>query len=179
MIHIQITQHQLSWLAKDAPTLRKKHLLDLQKAAEEKGDLACSAVILKILTCVQERKNSAISSTQPAHQEEEPPSRCKYKPDNRLTSIQRSTRCSSTPQTIYLNGSTLLTQLHITEENFRKDLGFMGDTKCAQKILKVYILTDVRNWNCNDDYNGRLPKLLAMSGWKDFVFFQRCHFLSL
>jgi hypothetical protein len=56
MIHIQITQHQLSWLAKDAPTLRRKHLLDLQKAADEKGDSACSAVILEILTRKQERK---------------------------------------------------------------------------------------------------------------------------
>jgi hypothetical protein len=43
-------------LAKDAPTLLQKHLLDLQKAAKEKGDLACSAVILEILTHEQERK---------------------------------------------------------------------------------------------------------------------------
>jgi hypothetical protein len=56
MIHIQITQHQLLQLAKDAPTLRQTHLLDLQKAAEEKGDLACSAVILEILTHEQERQ---------------------------------------------------------------------------------------------------------------------------
>jgi hypothetical protein len=56
MIHIQITQHQLSRLAKDAPTLRQKHLLNLQKAAEEKGDSACFAVILEILTRKQERK---------------------------------------------------------------------------------------------------------------------------
>jgi hypothetical protein len=56
MIHIRITQHQLLQPAKDAPTLRQKHLLDLQKAAEEKGDSACSAVILEILTRKQERK---------------------------------------------------------------------------------------------------------------------------
>jgi hypothetical protein len=56
MIHIQITQHQLSQLAKNAPTLCQKYLLDLQKAAEEKGDSARSAVILEILTCKQERK---------------------------------------------------------------------------------------------------------------------------
>jgi hypothetical protein len=56
MIHIHITQHQLSQLAKDAPTLHQKHLLDLQKAADEKRDLACSAIILEILTCEQERK---------------------------------------------------------------------------------------------------------------------------
>jgi hypothetical protein len=56
MIHIHITQHQLLRLAKDAPTLRQKHLLDLQKAADEKGDSACSAIILEILTREQERK---------------------------------------------------------------------------------------------------------------------------
>ncbi len=56
MIHIHITQHQLSRLAKDAPTLCRKHILDLQKAADKKGDLACSAIILEILTCEQERK---------------------------------------------------------------------------------------------------------------------------
>jgi hypothetical protein len=56
MIHTQITQHQLYRLAKDAPTLRQNHLLDLQKAAEEKGDSARAAVILKILTREQERK---------------------------------------------------------------------------------------------------------------------------
>ncbi len=56
MIHIHITQHQLSRLAKDAPTLCRKHLLDLQKAADEKGDSACSAIILEILTRDQERK---------------------------------------------------------------------------------------------------------------------------
>ena len=56
MIHIQITQHQLSRLAKDAPALRRKYLLELQKAADEKGDTARAAVILKILTREQERK---------------------------------------------------------------------------------------------------------------------------
>ncbi len=56
MIPTQITQHQLYRLAKDAPTLRQNHLLDLQKAAEEKGDSARAAVILEILTREQERK---------------------------------------------------------------------------------------------------------------------------
>jgi len=55
MIPTQITQHQLYRLAKDAPTLRQNHLLDLQKAAEEKGDSARAAVILEILTCEKEQ----------------------------------------------------------------------------------------------------------------------------
>ena len=56
MIHIQITQRQLWKLAKDGPELRRKHLLDLQKAADVKGDTTRSAVILEILTREQERK---------------------------------------------------------------------------------------------------------------------------
>jgi len=55
MIHIHITQHQIWRLAKDAPALRQKNLLDLQKAADEK-DVARSAVILEILTREQQRK---------------------------------------------------------------------------------------------------------------------------
>ncbi len=56
MIHIHITQHQSLRLAKDAPTIRQKHLLDLQKAADEKRDSARSAMIPEILTHEQERK---------------------------------------------------------------------------------------------------------------------------
>jgi hypothetical protein len=56
MIHIHITQHQLWRLAKDAPALRRRHLLDLQKAADDKGDVARSTVILEILTREQQRK---------------------------------------------------------------------------------------------------------------------------
>jgi hypothetical protein len=56
MIHIQITQRQLWKLAKDGPELRRKHLLDLQKAAEDSGDSTRSSVLLEILTQEQERK---------------------------------------------------------------------------------------------------------------------------
>jgi hypothetical protein len=38
MIHIQIKQCQLWKLAKDGPELQGKHLIDLQKAAEDRGD---------------------------------------------------------------------------------------------------------------------------------------------
>ncbi len=43
-----------------------------------------------------------------------------------------------------------------------------------------YVFTkNVRNWNCYNDHNGRLSKLLAMDGWKDFVIFQWSHIFSL
>jgi hypothetical protein len=38
MIHTKIVHHKLLELAKDAPALRCQHLLDLQKAADERGD---------------------------------------------------------------------------------------------------------------------------------------------
>jgi hypothetical protein len=56
MIYIEITQHQLSQLAKDAPALWHKHQLDLRQDADDCGDSTCSAVILEILTCKQEPK---------------------------------------------------------------------------------------------------------------------------
>jgi DNA-binding Xre family transcriptional regulator len=56
MIQIEITHKKLSELAKDAPTLRCQHLLDLCKAVDDRGDTAWSTIILEILTREQERK---------------------------------------------------------------------------------------------------------------------------
>ncbi len=41
------------------------------------------------------------------------------------------------------------------------------------------VLINVRNWNCNNDHNGWLSKLLATGGWKNFVIFQQHHIFSL
>jgi hypothetical protein len=54
LIQIEIAHHKLSELAKDAPALRHQHLLDIQKAAEDRGDSNRSAIILEILTQEQE-----------------------------------------------------------------------------------------------------------------------------
>jgi hypothetical protein len=56
MIKIEIAHHKLSDLAKDAPTLCRQHLLDLQKVADDRGDSARSGIILEILTREQEQK---------------------------------------------------------------------------------------------------------------------------
>jgi hypothetical protein len=50
MIHIENTHRKLSDLAKDAPTLCCQHLLDLCKAADDRGDAARSSIILELLT---------------------------------------------------------------------------------------------------------------------------------
>ena len=55
MIQIEITHKKLSALAKDAPTLRRQHLLNLCKAADDRGDAAWSTIILEIRTREQER----------------------------------------------------------------------------------------------------------------------------
>jgi hypothetical protein len=47
---------KISELAKDDPALRRQHLLDLHKAADDRGDSACSIIILEILTREHERK---------------------------------------------------------------------------------------------------------------------------
>jgi hypothetical protein len=136
MIHIQITQHQLLQLAKVAPTLHQKHLLDLQKAAEEKGDSACSTVILEILIHDQERK--------------------KWHQINHTTRLPRG----RAHITLQVQSGQLVntysmehkmfehTSDHLTQR-FRlahsapcyqgklfKELSFMGDTKCTQTILE-------------------------------------------
>ncbi len=56
MIQIEIAHQKLSELAKDAPALHRQHLLDLRKAADDRGDSACSTIILEILTCNHKRK---------------------------------------------------------------------------------------------------------------------------
>jgi hypothetical protein len=54
MIQIEIAHQKLSELAKDAPALHCQHLLDLRKAVDDRGDSACSTIILEILTREQE-----------------------------------------------------------------------------------------------------------------------------
>jgi hypothetical protein len=46
MIQIEIAHQKLSELAKDTPALCHQHLLDLLKAADDRGDSACSTIIL-------------------------------------------------------------------------------------------------------------------------------------
>ena len=136
MIHIQITQHQLYRLAKDAPTLRRTHLVDLQKAAEEKGDSARAAVILEILTREQERK--------------------KWRRINHTTRPPRG----GAPITLRVQAGTTVNTYSTEHEMFEHtsdhlsqrfrlahsapcyrgqlfdDLGFTGDTECAKMILE-------------------------------------------
>ncbi len=136
MIHIQITQHQLYQLAKDAPTLSQTHLMDLQKAAEEKGDSACAAVILKILTREQERKKwcRINHTTQPPRG---------GAPITLRVQAGTTVNTYSTEQEMFEHTSDHLSQRFCLAHSapcYRgqlfDDLGFMGDTECAKMILE-------------------------------------------
>ena len=136
IIHIQITQHQLYRLAKDAPTLRRTHLMDLQKAAEEKGDSARAAVILEILTREQERKKwRRINHTT------RPP--IGGAPITLRVQAGTTVNTYSTEHEMFEHNSDHLYQrfrLAHSAPCYRgqlfDDLGFMGDTECAQMILE-------------------------------------------
>jgi hypothetical protein len=135
-IHIEITHNKLSELAKDAPTLHRQHLLDLRKAADDRGDTARSSIILEILTQEQEQK--------------------KWCQINYTTRLPRG----GNPLSVLAQSGPLVTT-HDTEdtavahisahlsERFRlayaapcyckqlfDNLGFIGDTKCSQRILE-------------------------------------------
>jgi hypothetical protein len=123
-------------LAKDAPTLRQKHLLDLHKAAKEQGDSACSAVILEILTSKQERKKwHQINHT--------------TRPPRGGAPIMLQVQTGQSVNTYSMEHEMFEHTSNHLSQRFRlahsapcyqgklfEDLGFMGDTKCTQKILK-------------------------------------------
>jgi hypothetical protein len=123
-------------LAKDAPALHRQHLLDLQKAADERGDSTRSAIILKILTQEQERK--------------------KWCRINYTTQPPRGGNPLTIPAQVGTVVNQYDTKQYIVDHNldhlsecFRladsapcyqgqcfDDLGFMGDTECSKQILE-------------------------------------------
>jgi len=136
MIHIQITQHQLSRLAKDAPALRRKHLLELQKSADERGDVARAAVILEILTREQERKKWARIN----HTTRPPRGGA---PITLRVQAGQTVNTYSTEHEMFEHTSEHLSQQFRLAQSalcYRgqlfDDLGFTGDTECAQMILE-------------------------------------------
>ncbi len=135
-IHIQITQHQLYRLAKDAPTLHQTHLMDLQKAAEEKGDSACAAGILEILTHEQERKKWCRIN----HTTRQPRGGAPI-----MLRVQAGTNVNtySMEHEMFEHTSDHLFQrFRFTHSapcyqgQLFDDLGFMGDTECTRMILE-------------------------------------------
>jgi hypothetical protein len=70
MIHTKIAHQKLMELSNDAPALQRQHLLDLQKAAEERGDSTKSAIILKISPENKRERNGIESIIQPNCHEE-------------------------------------------------------------------------------------------------------------
>jgi hypothetical protein len=136
MIQIEIAHQKLSELAKDAPALRRQHLLDLRKAADDRGYSACSIIILEILTHEHERK--------------------KWRRINYTTRPPRG----GNPLAVRVQSGSIVTTYdtetevvghtldHLSEHfclayfapcyqgQLFDDLGFMGDTECSQQILE-------------------------------------------
>jgi hypothetical protein len=110
--------------------------LDLQKAADEKGDTACSAVILEILTRKQEiKKWSRINHTT------RPPRG--GAPITLRVQAGQTINTYSTEHEMFEHTSDHLSQWFRLAQSapcyqgqLFDDLGFTGDTVCAQKILE-------------------------------------------
>jgi hypothetical protein len=136
MIHTEIVHHKLLELAKDAPALCRQHLLDLQKAADERGVSTQSAIILEILTQEQERKKlRRINYTTRPPQGRNP-----------LTlRVQVSTVVNKydTKQEVVDHTSEHLSECFCLaysapcyQGQLFDDLGFMGYTECSKQILE-------------------------------------------
>ena len=135
MIHIQITQQQLWTLAKDGPDLRRKHLLELHKAAEDRGDSTQSSVILEILTREQEQKKWRRIDYSTHPQKGGAPIQI------RVQSGQ-TTETYSTEQEVFDHTAEHLSKrfcLAYSAPCYKgqlfDNLGYMGDTECSQQIL--------------------------------------------
>ncbi len=193
MIHIHITQHQLSRLAKDAPTLCQKHLLDLQKAADVKRGFG--------LLCYNTRninpwaREKEMATTQPHYLP------AKRRSPNHAASTSRANRqhllngeqdvrtylqtpistipprslSSMLPRTIvwwpWVYGRYQM-RTKDPRRNVRISTRYQWMDKEDIATSPNDVLTNVRNWNCINDHNGRLLELLATGGWKNFVIFQ-------
>jgi hypothetical protein len=136
LIQIEIAHHRLSELAKDAPALRCQYLLDLQKATDDRGDSVRSGIILEILTREQEQKKWRwINNTTRLPQGGNPLS----------VPVQSGpvTETYGTEDEVVGHISDHLSKrFHLTYSALcycRKlfdDIGFTGDTECAQQILE-------------------------------------------
>jgi hypothetical protein len=82
MIQIEITHRKITQLAKDAPALCRQHLLDLSKAADDRGDVACSTIILEKNLPISKRERSSIRLITPLnHHKEAMPFQSMFSPD--------------------------------------------------------------------------------------------------
>ncbi len=135
MIQTKIVHHKLSELATDAPALRHQHLLNLQKAADDRGDSTCLAIILKILTREQETgKWHRINYTTRPWGGNPLTVRVQVGPVvNKYDTEQEAVDHTSDhlSECFHLAYSALCYQGQLSD-----NLGFMGDTECSKQILE-------------------------------------------
>jgi hypothetical protein len=136
MIQIKIAHCRLSELAKDAPALRCQHLLDLQKAADDWGHSFWLVIILEILTWEQEwKKWQWINNTTWSPQGGNPLS-------VRVQSGPITETYDTEDEVVGHTSNHLSKCFHLAYfapcycRKLFDDLGFTGDTECAQQILE-------------------------------------------
>ncbi len=136
LIQIEIAHHKLSQLAKDAPALWRQHLLDIRKAAEDRGDSNRSAIILEILTREQEQKKwRQINHTTWPPQGGNPLSIwVQSGPDIKTYDTEQEVVAHTADH--LLERFQLAYSVPCYHGQLFDDLGFMGDTVCAQQILE-------------------------------------------
>jgi hypothetical protein len=136
LIQIEIAHHKLSELAKDAPALRRQHLLDIGKAAEDQGDSNCSAIILEILTQEKEQKKwrQINHTTWPPRGGNPLTIRVQSGPDIKTYDTEQEVVAHTAGH--LLECFRLAYSAPCYRGQLFDDLGFMGGTVCAQQILK-------------------------------------------
>jgi hypothetical protein len=136
MIQIEIAHQKLSELVKDAPALRRQHLLDLCKAADDRGDSACSTIILEILTHEQDRKkwHQINYTTQPPQGGN--PLAVQVQSGPIVTTYDTKTKVVGHTLDHLSKRFHLAYPAPCYQGQLFNDLGFMGDTECSQQILE-------------------------------------------
>jgi hypothetical protein len=136
MIQIEIAHQKLSKFAKDAPALCRQHFLDLRKAADDRGDSACSIIILEILTREQERKKwCRINNTTRAPREGNPLA-VRVQSGPIVTTYDTKTEVVGHTSDHLFECFQLAYSAPCYPGQLFNDLGFIGDTECSQQILE-------------------------------------------
>jgi hypothetical protein len=123
-------------LAKDALALCRQHLLDLRKAADDRGDSACSTIILEILAHEQERKKwcRINYTTQPPHGGN--PLAVHIQSGPIVTTYDTETEVVCHTSDHLSKRFRLAYSAPCYRGQLFDNLDFIGDTECSQQILE-------------------------------------------
>jgi hypothetical protein len=136
MIQIKVVHCRLSELAKDAPALCCQHLLDLQKAANDWGDSICLGIILEILTREQERKKWRCINYTTRPPRGGNPLLVRVQTGPVIETYNTEDKVVGQTSNHLSKRFCLAYSAPCYRGKLFDDLGFTGDTECAQQILE-------------------------------------------